>query len=252
MPDPASNADGITIYPLAGALRQGVDFELAGRYEPAPGVAAAIDEHWHTLCAANPELFDGAVLLVDGAALRRGRFACFAGRYRNAAAAGALGLPIRSLGVQGIVVDRGPDGEECVLLGLRGSSTRVYAGQWENAPAGAVEPPRGDGPTVGRGHVHAALRKEAAEELGMDMPDAPCEWLCLLEDAGAASIDAVLRVDLGDVIDAGPRPGQRGQTGDGEYTGTEWAPTARLRDWPVQSRGAISRPTLALLRWLGW
>jgi len=227
-------------------------FDILGPFEPDAATGAAIDRVWDQMRRENPRLYDGPVLLADREAVRAERLVCRRGGYKVLAAAAKLGLYVRALGVQGVVLAKDADAEECILLGRRGSETRIYAGMWENAPSGTVEPPRTGGSFVDAADFSGALRAEGLEELGVDLTRVRERWIALLDDAQACSVDVVLRLDLPEPIDPRKTVCRVDDTNAWEYLDTAWVPTSRLKDWMSRSRDAISPPTIALFRFLGW
>jgi hypothetical protein len=123
---------------------------------------------------------------------------------------------------------------------------RIYPGLWENAPAGAVEPPSAPG-LWGAEHLARTLAKEEHEEVGWDLGPGGFRPIALVEDPRARSVDVVLRRDLA----ASPTPPCR-RDHRGEYADLRWVPVHTLPPWLGTSSGIASPPTLALLRFLGW
>lgn len=209
-----------------------------------------IDAAWRELTAANPRLFDGPVLLVDR--LEDDMIHARPGRYRTLATAALLGRHVRSLGVQGVVIGRDRAGQPHVLFGRRSGDTRIYGGQWENAPSGSLEPPRHESPTLALPDLARALAAEGTEELGIDLADAEVHIRALLDDAAAQSLDLVLQVSLRGIIDPRGSVCALADNRRWEYLDTAWVRIDDLRDWNRGSAAALSPPTAALMQWFGW
>ena len=143
----------ITIHPLeAGASPR---FELLPALNPPPPIAAAIDHLWEELRRTNPRLHDGPILLTSpedcATTVRFLRtvvpgnptptpFVARRASYKTLATAADVGLDVRALGVQALLTAHDKSGVEHLLLGRRGSETRIYQGLWENAPSGTISP----------------------------------------------------------------------------------------------------------------
>lgn len=220
---------------------------------PAPAADSAdpqIDAAWRELTAANPRLFDGPLLLVDR--VEDDVIHARPGRYRTLATATMLGRTVRSLGVQGVVIGRDRAGQPHVLFGRRSDDTRIYGGRWENAPSGSLEPPRHNPPTLALPDFARALAAEGTEELGIDLADAEVHIRALLDDATAQSLDLVLHVALRGIIDPRGSACALADHRRWEYLDTAWVRIDDLRAWHRDSKPALSPPTAALMRWLGW
>lgn len=219
---------------------------------------AQVDAEWDRLLSEGRRLFDGPLVFVDVAPSSPAwPLVCRRGGYKELATAHALGRSVRALGVQGLVLARDQDGDECLLMGRRGSTTRVYANLWENAPSGTLAPPA----RIRDAHepmplelsvIIDALRQEADEELGESLgpafDDASIAPAYLLDDPHARSLDFVLTVTLAQTIDS--RAGLCRVTDQHawEYSGTVWVPTSRLSAWVSDRPEQVSPPTAALVR----
>jgi hypothetical protein len=240
----------IRIIPIAAPVEP--RFNIVGSFEPDGPTGEAVDHAWNRLRQESPRLYDGPVLLADLGAADANRLECRRGRYRYLATAVEVFPDLRALGVQGVVIARDAEGDECVLLGRRGSETRIYQGLWENAPSGTVEPAPGSGASIGSSDFTRALLNEGLEETGVDLGDADVRWIALLDDGEARSLDVVLRLWLRGPIDPRRTVCRASDAYAWEYADTAWAQIARLKDWVGRSGHAISPPTRALFAYLGW
>ncbi len=170
--------------------------------------------------------------------------------YKSLASAAHLGMDVRVLGVQALVLARDADSDEHLLLGRRGSEVRIYQGLWENAPSGSVPPPPPDAKFIDWPHFTRALLDEGIEETGLDLSAANCSWVALLDDAEARSLDVVLKLTMHQTIDPRAVPCPADDSHRWEYAATAWTPLATLGAWAEQNAHAISPPTRALIRWL--
>lgn len=138
--------------------------QVEGRFVPRGASLDDIDAAWRRVCARTPRAFDGPMLHVTGTS-RNGHggvvIHCMESSYRFYAAA-QEGVPtgMRPLGVKGIC--RAADGR--VLMARRGMGVLQYAGEWEFAPGGCMEP--------GVGAAEMVLR-ELREETGWVPRGAP-------------------------------------------------------------------------------
>lgn len=178
----------------------------------------AVEREWDRLRALNPRLHDGAVLHVESFDVGLGEIVCRRTTYKAFVAGPAAGVRVEALGVTGICVRSGPDGDE-VLVGRRGANVRIYAGLWETAPRGAVEPPPGD--VMSFGDLAACLVREGLEELGAEVTPRAC--VGLVRDAMASSLDVCLRCDCT----------SSGDSGNWEYASRRWLRADALRAWAL-------------------
>lgn len=241
---------GITVYPVgiedAGKLR----FEMAPPPVLPADAVVIIDRLWEQMQRENPRLHDGSVLLTDPLDAHDGRIIVKRGTYRLLATANASGIAFRALGVQGVVVARDRFGREHLLLGRRGSEVRIYPGLWENAPSGTVSGPEPDEEMIGWPSVIRTLQAEGMEELGIDLHQASVQWIALLEDAEACSVDVVLRLTLMQSVEELRLPCAIHEGGRWEYVDAAWVEMNALGAWVERQGHAVSPPTRGLVRWL--
>ncbi|MEZ6234571.1 MAG: NUDIX domain-containing protein [Phycisphaerales bacterium] len=252
---------GVTVQTLAVARRDLVIAMDAPVRRLDPDARRRLDEVWEREAARNPRLFDGPILSCVDADAARGRLSCRRASYRELIAHPIVDTGVLQTSVTGVLSAVGADGRERVLLARRGPQTRVYAGHWELAPSGGLDPP-----TPADSHADAVLTGDDAwrqllveieEELDLDVgalengtgPEAP-DPTCLCMDHVARSIDIVFPVRLeGDAA-------QRALDGEGganwEYTEARWIPMDELAEFDAREAARIIAPTRALLRFFGW
>ncbi len=157
-----------------------------------------VDRRWAALCEQNPAFFDGRVSHVLG--VHRNGYggasiyvADCAYRF-YAVQDEAFDLGVRPLGVKGLATRDGR-----VLAGRRASEVAHYAGAWEFAPGGVVEPGERPGDVVQR-----ELREETSLSLS-----APPVARAIVADPVVRSWEVVFSLA---VSEGAARPGV------GEYT----------------------------------
>jgi hypothetical protein len=241
---------GITVYPVGiedvGRLR----FEMAPSPVLPREAEAIIERVWEQMRREQPRLYDGPVLLTDPLDAHGGRIVVKRGTYKWLATANASSVAFRALGVQGVVVARDREGREHVLLGRRGSEVRMYPGLWENAPSGTVSGPEPGEEIIGWPSVIRTLRAEGMEELGIDLHQASVQWIALLEDAEACSVDVVLRLTLMQNVEELRLPCAIYEGGRWEYVDAAWVWMSELGEWVEKQGHAVSAPTRGLVRWM--
>jgi 8-oxo-dGTP pyrophosphatase MutT (NUDIX family) len=168
------------------ALRRPAQLSVVeGRFVPAGVPLDAVDAAWEALRRRVPRAHDGPMLHVLGHS-RNGHggvtLHCIQASYRfHAVAREGLDTGIRPLGVKAVCFT--PAGR--VLMARRGQGTLNYAGMWEFAPAGTLEP--GVPPAE-------MIVRELREETGW-APTAPPAARALLFDPVARSWEIVFAMD---------------------------------------------------------
>jgi mutator protein MutT len=174
-----------------------------------PGLLDEVQWRWDALRKRNPRYFDGRLYHVIGVH-RNGyggavlHVADCAYRF-HAVQDEDFDLGVRPLGVKGIVRRDG-----LVLLGRRAHDVAAYAGQWEFAPGGVVEP--GDTPVQ-------TVVNELREETGLTVKREPTP-IAVLYDAVIRCWEIVFRIE----------PGAEGEPTTAEYADMHWC---RPDDLPV-------------------
>lgn len=248
---------GIMIHPILPESAASLRFEIVGELKPEGHVAAAIGHMWEELRRENPRLFDGPILLADGLAdgladchaLLHDRLIARRSTYRVLATAAHVGMQVRALGVQALVTGVDDRKVEHVLMGRRGSQTRVYQGLWENAPSGTIVPPPPGEKFIDWPHFSRALMDEGLEELGLNLSASNMGWMALVDDGIAQSLDVVLSVLMHDPIDPRRSVCASDDRHRWEYLDTAWVPRAKVMEWIEAHASAVSPATRGLVRW---
>jgi hypothetical protein len=233
---------GIWAWPLGHEFRVRIEPPGAA-HAPAPP-SPAIDSEWQRQCATNPKLFDGPVLSVTG--LDPGReIRVRRDSYKRLAVQPAVETGVEQLSVTGIVLSRDARGREHVLLGRRGTQTRIYGGMWELAPSGGIDPPAPDRSSLCEGDLIEQLQREFVEETGIQSPLSALRPHALCQDLHARSCDIVFVCTL-ERFNHPPITAPDGW----EYQGLRWAALAEIRRF--ESEHGVIPPTRAMFRFLGW
>ena len=168
------------------ALRRPAQLSVVeGRFVPAGVPLDAVDAAWEALRRRVPRAHDGPMLHVLGHS-RNGHggvtIHCIQASYRfHAVAREGLDTGIRPLGVKAVCFT--PAGR--ILMARRGQGTLNYAGMWEFAPAGTLEP---------RVPPAEMIVRELREETGW-APTVPPATRALLFDPVARSWEIVFAMD---------------------------------------------------------
>jgi ribonuclease P protein component len=232
----------VRVIPLSVAQAGGLRVRITGT-RAADG---AVDAAWDAMRRANPALFDGPALLVDAPASGVGELVAQRATYRHVAALRASDAA-RLLGVKAIVIAPSASGAPRALVGLRSSSSRVYAGMWEFVPAGTVAPPAPPAAGLGVDALIEALQAEAREELGLDLPASACTPVALVDDPDARSLDVLLLCRLVTPVERMPRACAAASADTREHAAIEWADVPSLPAWAGASPSAVAPPTRAII-----
>lgn len=215
----------------------------------APVYTTADEAAWATQCAANPRLHDGPILAVER--LGASPPVVYARRDRYKHLALRLG-EVRLLGVKGWVTARDADGGEHLLIARRGAETRVYAGLWESAPAGGVDPPHPSLADLDIPDLAEVLEVEGDEELGLDLDTRSARVVGLCRDLIASSDDLYLGIVFPGPIDPRRSPSCQHAQCAWEYSDTAWLARSDAGEFDGRTPSPLSPPTRAMLRLLGW
>ena len=152
-----------------------------------------IERRWVALCAANPAYFDGRLYHVVGVH-RNGSGGATVHvvdcAYRfHAVQDESFDLGVRPLGVKGITTR-----DDRVLLGRRSAHVAHYAGCWEFAPGGVVEPGRSP---------EEVVQTELYEETGLGGSSPPTA-VAILFDPVLRTWEIVFRLDVAPHADEPP------------------------------------------------
>ncbi len=253
---------GITLYPLAsGAAVQCIREPLGA----SPAEHLNVPRVWAAACAANPHLHDGRMISVRAIAQDGARLSIVDEHYRRLVAqshADVGDLGVRLLGVKAVILGADRTGREHVLINRRHPQTRVYGGMWEVGPGGGASELASliasEAEPITAAHLLAHLDRESREELGVDLfartasepPERPSA-AAVIDDPIAQSVDVVFVRRWVGAID--PRASLCALEGrDWEYIDSAWLAIDDLSTFDAQHAHAITPPTRALWRWLGF
>ncbi len=234
---------GCRVEPLDAPLTVRIDRAPLTR---SPGALRAMDEAWRGLVASNPRYFDGPILSYesrDGAAARARLESFRAHACRDA-------LPPderpRYFGITGVLCAASPDaptdGQPRYMLARRGEGVHNYPGMWEFGPCGGIDPPA-TGDHLTPDDLAAELRREAHEELGLDLGGAPMTHLALVHDTPqVGSTDLMVLVRL-------PRIPPAAGASNWEVAGVRWRTLDELAAWADERPGEIIPTTRAMIAW---
>ena len=222
-----------------------VDIEIA----PAPTIPDEpdIEACWRRMCAQNPRLYDAAMLSVASFDPVERRIVAHRATYKRFAVQPEVDTGAILLATTGAIAARDDAGRTCLLLIRRDEQTRAYAGLWEIAPAGGIDPPKDDRTRLTFDDVIAQIRLELREEAGLDLPLHDSRIACVYHDALSQSLDVVVRASLAEQVER-----LREIAGDTHWDAAEaaWVPTddldAFVRDEPCNP------PTRLVMSALGW
>ena len=211
----------------------------------APALEAAIDRRWAQITGANPRAFDGPVLAFADHDPAHNTITAYRERYRRLAAQPEVDTGVVQLGVTGLCADDA--GKTHALIARRTAATRAYAGLWECAPSGGLDPP--DGTRIDTAELFEAFGKECGEEL--DLPSAPASVraAAVLRDPVASSVEIVIEARFdGTPGELTPRAIGSGSHAHGwEYDAARWLPIEAIPGLVRKEAGTLTPPTVALL-----
>ena len=229
---------GVRIEPVAGPVTIDV------RSEPLPVDAEhteRVDRAWRAMCADNPRYFDGRILSFESYDPAAGRAAARDVAYRYHAARGTVDSGVVFFGITGLIRVGG-----LYLLGKRGGSVHDYPGRWEFAPCGGIDPPpEGRAASLTPEDIARELRREAREELGLDLSATQPRPIALVHDDPAGSTDLMMLIEPGTRPDAGPGAGPNWDP-NWEYSQTRWLTLGQIRDLDRSAEGGVIPTTLAM------
>lgn len=216
-----------------------------------PANSGAVDAAWARLVESNPRFFDGPLLSVvsmgpasaehptNEIIVRRDRFS------RLAVQPGVM-TGVRILSVTAVLTARDALGTQHVLLGRRGTGTRIYGGMWELGPSGGLHDPPMAVETLDEGAVFSHLADEISEEVGLHVDHgAP---VCIARDHFAMSDDIVFMCDLRSL------EAVRAQAGPAnwEYSEISWVAVGEIAAFERAHEREIIAPTRGIFRAMGW
>lgn len=236
------------------ALPPGVRVRCGVLAERVPAATPEDDAAWARAHAINPRLHDGPILAVRTMDAGAGVLRVAADSFKRLVT--RADGSVRLLGVKAAIVGVDAHASEHVLIARRHPHTRCYGGLWELAPGGGVGPGVIDPASNGEVREPDLLRHlahEAHEELGLDLLSATVGHTAgaLLTDRAACSVDVVFAMRWRERINPRARVCRAAQR-DWEYVDTAWLARQGARGWVHAHGAAVSPPTVALLKWMGW
>lgn len=228
----------------------------------------AIDARWQQLRARNPRYFDGPILAFHSLEIVRDPapitlIHAVRSSYKLLAVTNPptptdptppVHTGVTQLSITAVITARDTGGRPHVLLGKRGTSTRIYGDQWELGPSGGIEPPpdRAVTATLEDRDILKQVRAEIDEELHLATLGRTqiLELLCLTHDTIANSLDLVYHVDALHTVNPAPDPTSTVAPANWEYTQSRWTPIDTLRT--LDTTLPLIPPTRALFRYLRW
>ena len=218
---------------------------------PPPLTARGADA-WARQRADNPRLFDGPILAALGYDASDDTLRVLARRdgFARLVVQPMVPTGVRLLALTAVLVARDAVGREHVLLGQRGTGTRIYDGLWELGPSGGIDPPPAGVEVMDLPMIMARLADEIAEEIGPELArrvaGAPARVVAITRDHLAFADDLCIRVDLGDLSAVA----DLAHPANWEYRQTLWLPIDTYVAWEDPAK--VIPPTRALARALGW
>ncbi|MFO0832455.1 MAG: hypothetical protein U0637_11540 [Phycisphaerales bacterium] len=235
----------VEVFPLVPGVALSVEISRAG----APARSQAVEDAWSKLVAGNPRLFDGPLLSVlslgpasaehptNEVTVRRDRFS-------RLAVQPGVRTGVRILSVTGVLMSTDGAGKRHVLLGRRGSGTRIYDGMWELGPSGGLQEPPPAVAALDEGAVFSHLADEVSEEVGLHIEQGRA--VCVVRDHFAMSDDLVF------VCEVGPLERVRAAPANWEYSETAWVAVDEVPAFERAHGAEVIAPTRGIFRAFGW
>lgn len=241
---PFEGVEGIQawdIEPRAGELQ----LEISRERPPAP--TEAVLAQWNVLLAQNPRMYDGGVLSVLTFDPEHNTIHARRDSFQRLAVQPKVPTGVRLFAVTAALTAHDSTGREYILLGRRGTNTRVFGGMWEIGPSGGVGLPPANIQQLSYQDIAASLREEISEEIGLELPalmqGTPIAYL---RDHIAFSDDLLIRYSLGLLDDVSHLARPR----NWEYSEVLWLPTDTVSAFDTPETIAATRAAFRMLRWL--
>jgi len=209
------------------------------RIEPKPGERAfdttAAHHAWDSLVLGNPRYHNGSILAFDEH--EDGVIAAHIDEYRYHAVRDHASTGVDLLSVTCLLTHTDEAGVFRAMLGLRALNTHRYGGLWEFGPAGGIDAPETPGELDERGILDQA-RREAREEIGLELSGAPARAWGILFDDAVGSVDIIVRFALREI----PAPDT-----NWEYNAVRWASVTELHEWQRARPHTLIPPAHAII-----
>jgi len=221
----------------------------SGPPKPDPGTEARINARWAEIVRANPRAFNGPILAFTGFDPATNTLAARREEYKRLAVAPEIDTGVIQLGVTGLCLCSDNEGTAHALIARRAAATRAYAGLWECAPSGGLDPPPGDPRALAPGDIVAAFRKECDEELDVPRQPESVRAAALLRAPTASSVEIVLEARFdGPPDDLRPRAiGSTTHAHGWEYDDARWVPIEAIAGLVRKEPDPLTPPTAMLL-----
>jgi 8-oxo-dGTP pyrophosphatase MutT (NUDIX family) len=232
-----------------GATRLWRCSEVDIQIEPAPPTPDRpdVEARWRDMCAHNDRLYDGPMLSVASFDPPRHRVVAHLDSYKRFAVQPHVSTGAILLATTGAITACDRHGRDCALLIRRDAQTRAYAGLWEIAPAGGIDPPTDRRTHLTFDDVAAQIRIELREEAGLDIALRSAAIACVYHDDNAQSLDVVVRASLDEPVE---RLLTLATDTHWDAAETAWIPLDDL-DAFVSDHPCIP-PTRVVMQALGW
>ncbi len=256
---PYTGIESITAWeidPRAGDLNVILRSRRSGAWAPPPLAAeSAVEARWAELCSLNPRLYDGPVLSVLHFDPEHNIILAQRDSFKQLAVQPNVTTGVRLLAVTAMLTSRDARGREHILMGQRGTGTRIFGGMWEVGPSGGVPVPPAGVEELTFQDLRRGLLDEIQEELGDEaariISNAGTAGVAVayIRDHAAHSDDVVLRFTLPPLEEVAHLAG----VANWEYSSALWVPVDTLAQWDTPN---TPNPTIdatrAALRVLGY
>lgn len=235
--DPTSSDISVVIRPAAKGNWAG----------DTPARTLAIEQEWTRQTAANPRLYDGPVLSVVSFDPQDNQVVAEHDSYKRLCVQPRVKTGVRLLAVTALLIARDNSGDQHVLMGKRGGSTRLYADKWEVGPSGGVSVTAVSVLTFT--DLCRTLYDEIEEELGEGATHTiqrAGKAVAYVRDEEACSDDIIIEFRLPSLDNVA----HFSQTSNWEYSEVRWIPLTQLREWDNDNTIAATRATLRVLGYI--
>ncbi len=235
---------GCVVEPVAGPLTVRV---LREPFARTPAQAAGIESAWNAMLARNPRYFNGRILSFESYDPGSGIATARDEEYRAHAVKRSVDLGLKFFGITGILCAPDAGGVDRVMLARRGPTVHDYPDLWEFGPCGGIDPPTpprsAKGDTLTPDDLATELRREASEELGLDLTSATLTHLALVHDTpDIGSTDLMVLVRLPAMPEAA--------AANWEVSATRWLTLLELAAWCQARPHEIIPTTRAMAAWM--
>jgi len=217
----------------------GLDRAPTVRIAPRPSVRAfdvtAAHHAWESLVHENPRYHNGSILAFDGR--DDGVIDAHIDEYRYHAVRDHASTGVDLLSVTCLLTHTDAAGVMRFMLGLRALNTHRYGGRWEFGPAGGIDAPSAPG-EMGPEDLLGQARREAHEEIGIDLRDAPARVWGILFDDGVGSVDVIVRFEVPEML---------APDTNWEYAAVRWAGVTELHEWRRARPHTLIPPAHAII-----